>query len=670
MDDKNAAQRIEALREQIARHNHLYYVKAQPEISDRDYDRLYHELEKLEDAHPYLITPDSPTQRVGGEPLKRFEVVQHAVPMLSLSNTYDKDELKEFDQRVRRRLENDNYTYVLEPKIDGVAVSLRYEYGRFVRGSTRGDGQKGDDISANLKTIRSIPMRLTLDAPPALLEVRGEVFMTRQGFAELNTQRQEEGLQVFANPRNAAAGSLKQLNPKIVAERPLDAVFYAVGALEGIAYDTHAQLLDGLAEAGFRTPAKYWTENTIDTVLDDLDALENMRHEFPFEMDGGVVKVNERNLYEQLGATAKSPRWAVAYKYEPEQAETTLKDITVQVGRTGVLTPVAELEPVAVAGSTISRATLHNADEIDRKDIRIGDRVLIEKAGEVIPAIVSVNKEARSGNEKKFEMPDTCPVCGENVTRREDEVALRCENLQCPAQVKRWIEHFASRNAMDIDGLGEALVHQLVDGELVNDPADLYALNKEALLDLERMGEKSADNLLTALDNSREQDLWRVILGLGIPHVGAKSARLLADAFGSMEALSTASKKDLEAIDAVGPVVAESIRSFFEDDRVQDVVQRLRDAGLQMIQEHSAPTEETPFTGKKVVLTGTLDQYTRNEAGERIREGGGEVTSSVSSRTDYVVAGKEAGSKLTKARKLGVTVLDEARFLAMLGEEQ
>ena len=481
MSMKDTETRLAELRGQLSEHNRRYYMEAQPSISDREYDALLKELEELETAHPELITPDSPTQRVGGTPLEGFQSVEHRVPMMSLSNTYNKDELFDFDKRLAKLLDDRPYTYVLEPKIDGVAVSLRYEKGILVLGCTRGDGQKGDDITSNIKTIRSIPLRLVGDGVPDVLEVRGEVYMTKQGFVALNEDRQEQGLPVFANPRNSAAGSLKQLDPKTVAQRPLEAIFYAVGEYEGIDFPTHEDFLEAIKDFGLRVNPCQWSCANITAVIDGLGELEMKRHEFEFEMDGGVIKVNERSLYDELGYTAKSPRWATSYKYEPERAETTLKEITVQVGRTGVLTPVAELEPVVVAGSTVSRATLHNLDEIRRKDIRIGDRVFVEKAGEVIPAVVGVKKEARSGGERVFDMPDTCPVCQTPVTRKEGEVASRCENMQCPAQLKQWIRHFAARGAMDIDGLGDSLVDQLVDAELVSSPADLYRLDLDVV---------------------------------------------------------------------------------------------------------------------------------------------------------------------------------------------
>jgi len=667
MNKREAEKRIARLREELRRHNRLYYVEAKPEISDREYDRLYKELQDLEEQYPELVTPDSPTHRIGGEPLEGFAKARHTVPMMSLDNTSAKDELVEFDKRLKRLLGETPFTYVLEPKVDGVAILLRYEDGVFRLGSSRGDGRVGDDITANLRTIRSIPLRLPVEDPPAVLEVRGEAYMTKDGFVRLNTAREEAGEAPFANPRNACAGSLKQLDSKMVAGRPLDVVLYGVGMAEGITLETHDRLLAALREIGFRTPPRHWQCDDIDAVLLAVDELETMRHDFPFEMDGAVVKVNERDLYETLGTTAKSPRWEIAYKYEPERAETRIRDVLVQVGRTGVLTPVADLEPVTVAGSTVSRATLHNEDDIQRKDIRIGDTVWIEKAGEVIPAVVEVNKAARSGKEKAFKMPGRCPVCGGPVTRPEGEVAVRCENLQCPAQIKRWIGHFASRGAMDIEGLGAALVEQVVDGGLVSDPADLYRLNerKDEVVALERMAEKSAQNLLDGIEKSKQREFWRAIFALGIRHVGARSAQTLEEQFGDVQSLMKATPDELEQVRDIGAIVAESISRFFRDKRNRDIVQRLQDAGVNFTR--TGPVRQGgKHAGETFVLTGTLTAMTRDEAGERIRAAGGRVISSVSKKTTYVVAGTEPGSKLDKARELGVEILDEQAFVKML----
>jgi DNA ligase (NAD+) len=661
-----AADRVAALRAEIARHNRLYYIEAQPEISDRAYDALYRELLALEARHPDLVTPDSPTQRVGGAPLEQFEPVTHAIPMLSLDNTYSRDALSAFDARVRARLGNRPVDYVLEPKVDGVAIALRYEAGRLARGSTRGDGRTGDDITANLRTIRSIPLRLATSDAPAVLEVRGEVFLGREGFVRLNRERAEAGLAVFANPRNAAAGSLKLLDSAAVAARPLDAVLYGVGATEGFACDTHAGLLHALKDMGFRTTEPFWICTGISDVFARLDTLWEQRHTLPFEIDGAVLKVNRRALYAALGATAKSPRWAIAFKYPAEQAETVVRGITVQVGRTGVLTPVAELDPVNVAGSTVRRATLHNSDEIRRKDIRVGDRVRIEKAGEVIPAIVEVVTSVRTGAERPFTMPHSCPVCGAAAVQREGEVALRCENMQCPAQVKRWILHVASRGALDIEGLGEVLVDQLVDSGLVASPADLFRLEHADLANLNRMADTSAAKLLRALDAARGRDLWRLIVALGIPHVGARSAHTLEAHFEDLSALADASADTLEALPDIGPVVAESIRATFARPETRELIQALEAAGVNMRRRAAPAPTGTALAGQTVVLTGSLESMTREEAAECIRAQGGAPASAVSRKTDLVVAGAAAGSKLDKARRLGIRVLDEDAFLKLL----
>lgn len=668
MNPAEAEKKINQLRKTIERHNHLYYVLNHPEIPDREYDRLYAELEELEKQFPALITLDSPTRRVGGEPLKEFRPVRHRLPMMSLANTYSREELINFHERVQRRLPEKKFSYVLEPKIDGLAISLRYEKGRLALGSTRGDGTTGDDITANLRTIKSIPLRLAGGKPPPVIEARGEVFMTRAGFLALNREREKDGLELFANPRNAAAGSLKLLDPREVSKRPLDAVIYAVGDFSGIEFATHEEMLSTLGSFGLKTPPKYWKCSSIEEALQALDELKTMRQSFPFEMDGGVLKVNERNLYETLGATAKSPRWAVAFKYEPERAETTLKSITVQVGRTGVLTPVAELEPVFLSGSTINRATLHNADEILRKDIRIGDRVYIEKAGEVIPEVVGVNTAARKGREIIFIMPKKCPVCGGDITRREEEVAFRCENLQCPIQLKRWLGHFAARGAMDIEGLGPAIIDQLVDQKLVENPADLYFLKPGQIAGLERMAEKSAGNIIKAIADSKNRDLWRLIFALGIRQVGAKMAQTLATRFAGLNELMASDRETLEKTPDMGPVAAASIIAFFESERNRPLIARLKKAGVNCTSTAKIQTRDEKLAGKIFVLTGTLAGYSRPEAEELILKLGGQTAAAVSKKTSFVIAGTEPGSKLKKARELGVPVLNEDEFKKMLAK--
>lgn len=670
MSTPDPRKRIQALSDELRHHSYLYYVQSKPSISDRDFDALLQELIDLEAQHPDLLAPDSPTQRVGHEPLSGFDTHRHAVPMMSLSNTYNRDELLDFDERVRKLLGDESFTYVVEPKIDGVAVSLTYEDGRLTMGSTRGDGAKGDDITVNLRTIRSIPLRLHADQPlPERVEVRGEVFMTKEGFVALNEERQEAGLDTFANPRNSASGSLKQLDPAVVAQRPLDAIFYGVGELRGTTFNTHHELLEAFRGWGLKSHPQVWICRDINEVLEHLDTLDAMRHDFPFEIDGGVIKVDQRTLYDRLGATSKSPRWATSYKYEPEQAETTLRDITIQVGRTGVLTPVAELEPVFVSGTTVSRATLHNEEEIQRKDIRIGDRVMVQKAGEIIPAITAVNLDHRTADAVPFSMPARCPECDAPVSKAEGEVAYRCSNSLCPAQVKNMIRHFAARGAMDIEGLGESLVEQLVDAHLVRTPADLYRLTTEPVAGLDRMATKSAENLIQAIAASKSQSFWRVLFGLGIRHVGASSAQLLAADLGSLEQMLAADAERFEQIDGVGPVMAESLVDFLHNEKNRDQLQQLQSAGLQL----SGPIGNSPSTshaaaGHTFVLTGSLPTLTRTEAGELIRAAGGKVSGSVSTKTRYLVAGEKAGSKLKKAEALGVTVLDEQALLDLLAE--
>ncbi len=666
LNSTEARKETEKLRTEIERHNRLYYVEAAPEISDRDYDALLKRLETLEKQFPELAAPDSPTRRVGGEPLKGFENVRHTVPMISLANTYNKEELVEFDGRVRKLLGGTPYSYVLEPKIDGVAISLRYKNGLLVRAVTRGDGTTGDDVTANIRTIKSIPLRLT-NNPPEVLEVRGEVYMTRKGFAALNEERQEAGLEPFANPRNACAGSLKQLDPREVARRPLDALFYGLGECS-VDFQTHQEMLQSLTHYGLRITPRHWLCAEITDVLEKLDVLQNMRHEFPFEMDGGVIKVNQRDLYETLGSTAKSPRWAVAYKYEPEQAETTLKEITIQIGRTGVLTPVAELEPVQLAGTVVKRATLHNEDEIKRKDIRVGDRVIVEKAGEIIPAVVRVVTEKRTGNETPFDMQAACKALGINPVKNEGEVAWRIDDLHHPAMLKRWLTYFASRNGMDIEGLGESIVEQIVDTGLVKSPADLYDLKKSQFLGLEGFKDKKAQNLIDGIEASKSRPFDRILFALGIRHVGSGSARVLAQSFPDIEKLMTAEIQTLEEIRDIGPVVGKSICDFFQASENRKLIERLQAAGVNFAQTVQAASDE--FAGLTFVLTGTMESLSREEAGELIRARGGSVSSSVSKNTSYVVAGEKAGSKLTKAEELGVKVLDETAFLKLLGSSR
>jgi DNA ligase (NAD+) len=668
MNRTEARKRIAELRDQIRHHDHLYYVEARSEISDREYDRLYAELKGLEGEFPDLVTPDSPTQRAGGEPLKEFKTVRHTVPMMSLDNTYSIDELREFDNRVRKLLPDEKVEYVLEPKIDGVSISVRYEDGAFTVGSTRGDGTTGDDITANLKTVRAILLQLHTKQPPKRLEVRGEAYMPVEDFKKLNAEREKAGEPLFQNPRNTTSGSLKQLDPSLVAKRPIQAIFYAVA--EGGDFKKQSDVLEGLKKLGFPTHHHWWVCKDIEEVIAHTEELQNLESKLPFEIDGAVIKVNDFDQWKRLGSTAKAPRFAIAYKYSHEQAQTKLKDITIQVGRTGTLTPVAELEPVFLAGSTISRATLHNEEEINRKEIQIGDIVIIEKAGQVIPAVIGVAKQGTRKREKfkldKF-VGGKCPVCKGPIARDPEFVAWRCENIACPAQLKRTIGHFAGRNAMDIEGCGEVLVNQLVDKKLVHDVADLYSLTAEQLADLDRMAEKSAANVVAAIAESKSRELWRLINGLGILHVGEGGARKLVDHFHDLDALAKASLEELQRAEDVGPVMAQSIRDFFDNPRNQAVIEKLRKAGLKMKEKAPPKAVATgPFAGKTVVVTGTLSKLSRDEAKEALRKAGATVTDSVSKKTDYLIVGEDAGSKLDKATKLGVKALDEQEFLKML----
>ncbi len=660
---------------EIRASDHAYYVEAKPLMTDQAYDRIYHELLEIEKQFPDLITPDSPSQRVGGEPLTEFKPVQHLSPMMSLDNTYSQGEVREFVARVQKLLPGQTLEWTVEPKVDGVAINLRYESGVFTCGATRGDGTTGDDVTANLKTIRSVPGKLHASGKkvPELMEVRGEVYLTKTGFARLNAERKAAGEETFANPRNAAAGSLKQLDPKIVARRPLDVVVYGMGKFEGNEdISQHDVMLAWLKSVGFRTPEKTWKCHSPEELIAAIAELDQLRHKFVYETDGAVIKLNAFALRDRIGFTSKAPRWAIAYKYAAEQAETKLKAITIQVGRTGALTPVAELEPVFLAGSTISRATLHNEDELRRKDIRIGDTVTIEKAGEVIPAVVGVVLTKRTGQETRFEFPKTCPECGSKVARTEgtaaggEGVVWRCLNPDCPAQVRGRIEHWCARGAMDIEGGGEVLASQLVKSGLVRDVADLYSLKLAELAALERMGEKSAQNFLDGINASKKRDLWRLLFGLGILHVGAGVAKALGKCFATLDELFAASELQLTEIEDVGEVIARSLVQWHEQAENRKLIERLRKAGLNFESALYNPSAALgALAGKIFVLTGTLPTLKREEAAAKIEALGGKVSGSVSKKTDYVVAGEEAGSKLEKAQKLGVKVIDEAELLRL-----
>lgn len=673
MTRAEAEKRHAALAAEVRLHDELYYIRAQPVISDAEYDRLYRELVDLEMTHPELATEDSPTRRVGGAPLTEFHSVRHLSPMLSLENTYSQEEAREFVNRVQRLLPGEPLEWIVEPKVDGVAMSLRYEQGRFTLGATRGDGTTGDDITENLRTLRNLPLRLATKHPPALLEVRGEVYMTKAGFKRLNQERVSAGEEAFANARNSAAGSLKQLDSRLVAKRPLALIVYGLGRVEGDAptHQTHAAVLHWLKELGFPGPARAWRCQSADELIAAIVELDGIRHDFEYETDGAVIKLNSLPQREKAGFTSKAPRWAMAYKYAPEQAETKLRAITIQVGRTGALTPVADLEPVFLAGSTISRATLHNEDELRRKDIRIGDTVIIEKAGEVIPAVVSVVLGKRTGHETPFAFPTACPECGGTISRSggsssEPAVVWRCTNPECPAQIRGRLEHWCSRGAMDIEGGGEVLVAQLVKNQLARDVADLYSLTLDPLVAIERMGKKSAQNFLEALEASKKRELWRLIFGLGILHVGSSVAKALARAFATLDDLAACPPERLEETEDVGEVIARSVHEWFAQERNRGLIERLRAAGLNFRSESFVTTGPRPLAGQTFVLTGTLPTLTREDATARIEAAGGKVSSSVSKKTSFVVAGEEAGSKLEKARALGIPILDEAGLLEMV----
>ena len=671
--DERAADLAEAekLRHEIRHNEYLYYVLDAPEITDAEYDRMMVRLRELEARYPDSIPPDSPTQRVGGRASSQFTAVRHLEPLLSLGNVFSAEELRAFDERVQGGLPaGSKVEYVMEPKIDGLACSLIYENGKLVRAATRGDGVVGENVTANVRTIRSIPLTLKVpegEAVPELLDVRGEVYMPRQAFMRLNEQRAERGESEFANPRNAAAGSLRQLDPQVTASRSLSFfAYYLVG--EG-AQPKHSESLALLARYGFKVSENYKVVENIDEAIKYIGDFNELRQGLSYDTDGAVIKVND--VYQQriLGATGKDPRWATAYKYPPEQAETTLEDIDWRVGRTGVLTPTAVLTPVKLSGSVISRATLHNEDFIRAKDIRIGDRVVINKAGEIIPEVLRVVAEKRTGDEKEVEIPNVCPECGWRVERQGEEAAIRCTNPHCPALGREGLIHFVSRDAMNIDGCGPSVINALLDAGLVRDAADLYSLRKEDLLKLERMGEKSADNLLAALSESKKNELDKLLFALGIRHVGAKVARILATEFGSMEKLQQAQPEELAQIRDIGDKIAESAVTWLNVPANIDLVERLAAAGLTMTFTPPASQEDNPFFGKTLVFTGTMPTLGRAEAKTIAQDVGAKVSGSVSKKTDYVIAGAEAGSKLEKAQQLGVTVIDEAEFLRMLKGE-
>ena len=683
MNREAARTRIESLRATILYHNRRYYQLDDPEIADADYDLLLRELIDLETEFPDLITPDSPSQRVGAPPLEKFGSVTHRTPMLSLANAFSDEEIREFDRRCRRFLESDDpIHYVAEPKLDGLAVNLLYESGRLTVGSTRGDGAVGEDVTLNLRTIPAIPLSVPrtedpanppgggMAAVPERIEIRGEVCMEREAFRNLNRRRTEQGDPPFANPRNAAAGSLRQLDSRITARRPLTMFCYAIGTADGVAFRTHEAVLRTLAAWGFQVNPLIRPAVDIEECIHYYHHIGQMREELPYEIDGIVIKVNDLRLQERLSAVSRSPRWAVACKFKAIRERTVIEDIVIQVGRTGVLTPVAVMRAVRVGGVMVSRATLHNEDEIRKKDIRIGDTVMIQRAGDVIPEIVEVVQTARTGSEKPFVMPETCPECGSRVVRMEGEVAHRCIGIACPAQIREHIAHFASRGALDIEGLGDKMVAQLVTNGLIHDPADIFFLTKERLLGLERMAEKSASNLLEAIGRAKSPPLDRLIFALGIRHIGEQTAKRLAQACGTLDAFMAATSEELQTVRDIGPEVAASIVGFFREAANLQVIQKLRSAGIGDMMPHLVPMETArlpaaPLAGKTFVFTGTLSRMGRNEAKALVESMGGAVGSSVTKTTNYVVAGEAAGSKIEKARQQGIAILDEAAFFAL-----
>lgn len=663
---KEIQSRAEELRTQLNQYAYEYYVKDQPSVEDYLYDQLYAELVEIETNYPQLVTEDSPTQRVGGIILPGFEKVTHDIPLYSLNDVFDKEGIVAFDARVQKAL-GKAVDYVCELKIDGLSISLKYEEGRFVRGATRGDGTVGENITENLKTVKSIPLKLK---EPISLEVRGECYMPKASFLKLNQQREEGGVEVFANPRNAAAGSLRQLDTRIAAQRNLSTFLYTLADFGPIEANDQFSALNELDQLGFRTNHERRVCHTIDEVWAYIEEFHDKRSELPYEIDGVVIKVNNFKDQDALGFTVKAPRWAAAYKFPPEEAETVIETIEWTVGRTGVVTPTAVMTPVRVAGTTVSRASLHNVDFIKMKDIRIGDSVIIYKAGDIIPEVAKVLEEKRTEASQPFESPTHCPECGSELIHLDEEVALRCINPKCPAQIKEGLSHFVSRNAMNIDGLGPRVLEQMFDKSLVKDVADLYFLTEEQLLTLDKIKEKSANNLLRAIHQSKENSVERLIFGLGIRHVGAKAARILAEHFGDLRTLSKAKEEEIISLETIGATIAESVVTYFDNQEVHDLLDELEKAGVNFaylgLRTDQLEEVESPFKEKTIVLTGKLSHFTREEAKERIENLGGKVTGSVSKKTDIVVAGEEAGSKLTKAQSLGVTVWDEAQMVAAI----
>lgn len=657
-DFEKASQRTEELRSQLNYHSKRYYEMDAPEIEDYEYDMLLRELEELEERFPELITPDSPTHRVGGKADGQFTPVEHVVPMESLQDAFSFEEVFAFDKRVRAVV--DNPVYVVEPKIDGLSVSLEYENGLFIRGSTRGDGRTGEDVTANLRTVRSIPLKLT--SPLPFIEVRGEVYMPKDVFSSLTQEQELNGEKTFKNPRNAAAGSLRQKNPKITAKRKLDIFLFNIQQINGKELSGHKESLDFIKELGLNTVPFYTRCDSIEKAIEEIEKIGNMRGALPFDIDGAVIKVEKFSQREQLGSTSKFPKWAVAFKYPPEEKETTLTDIEINVGRTGVLTPTAVFEPILLAGTTVSRATLHNQDFINEKGISIGDRIIVRKAGDIIPEVLSV--AYHNPENEIFRIPEICPSCGGKVTKEEGEVALRCCNPDCPNQLLRNLIHFCSRDAMDIEGMGSAVLEIFVEKELIKTAADIFTLNKEKISEIDRMGEKSAENLINAAEKAKSNDLSRLIFALGIRHIGQKAGKLLSDKFGSMQKLMDATTEEIAEIEGFGQIMAESVTEFFSHPESRELIERLEKLGVNMTGEETV--KENRFEGKVFVLTGTLTAFKRSEASKIIESLGGKTSSSVSKKTDFVLAGEDAGSKLQKANELGITVISEDEFSEMI----
>ena len=662
----DAKKQIEKLRNEIRRHDYLYYVKNAPEISDKQYDELFGKLKKLESQHPELITEDSPTQRVSGQPVEGFESVRHAIPMLSIDNTNSSEELREFDKRVKKLLEKEKYSYVVEPKFDGLAINLRYEGARLVMAATRGNGQVGDNVTANVRTIKAIPLALLADNVPDVLEVRGEVYMPTNAFVALNKYRSEHNQNVFANPRNAAAGSLKLLDPKITAQRQLSFFAYSVGELSEPLADNHFETLEKFKKLGLPVNPYIKQAADIEKVIEICNGFEDKRNELDYAIDGMVIKINNLSQHEKLGATGRAPRWCIAYKFAAEQAETMVKSIDVQVGKSGILTPVANLTPVHLAGTVVKRASLHNFDEVERLDVRESDTVVIEKAGEIIPKVIKVKKESRKKGARKFKVPNKCPNCGSKVKKDEDGVYIRCTNPQCIGQLYERLKYFAGRGQMDIDQLGDSLIEQLVDTGMVKNFADLYKLEKSQLTQLERMGDKSAENVIKSIESSKNRPLWRFLTALGIRHIGGQSAQILANHFKTLDNIMQAELVEIENIDQIGAKMAKSVYDYFRNENNRKVIQQMLKEGVKPAKA-KAKKQAGKLEGKTLVVTGTLENFTRQQTKDAIQNAGGKATSSVSKNTDFVIAGENPGSKLNKAKQLGVKVIDERKFTELVG---